>query len=97
MDRDKSADQESMRRMGAELREICERTPVLKHPVAQQHLQAWVDAQQNDASPEALCAKLAKTIVELVAVFQAQHTNLTNEQMDATLRASIEMWESREK
>lgn len=91
----KSVDQESIRRAGAELRELTDQHPELKHPVAQQHLQAWMEAQQNDASPEALCAKLAKTIVELAALFQAHHVALSDEQIEATLRSSIELWEKR--
>ena len=91
----KPVDQESMRRAGAELRDICDQNPVLKHPLAQQHLQAWMDAQQNDASPEALCGKLAKTIVEIAALFQAQHEGLTDEQIEATLQSSIGLWSKR--
>lgn len=87
-------DQKSFRRVGEELRDLTEQHPALKHPIAQQHLQAWMDAQQNDDSPEVLCGKLAKTIVELVALFQA-HAELTDEQIEAILRASMAMWEER--
>lgn len=91
----KLVDRDSGRRVGAELKEICEQHPALKHPIAQQHLQEWIEAQQNDESPEALCARFAKTIVELASVFQAQHGNLTDNQIETTLRASIELWEKR--
>ena len=91
----KSIDQTSIRRAGAELRELTEKHPELKHPIAQKHLQSWMDAQQNDESPEALCARLAKTIVELAALYQAHHIALSDDQIEATLRSSIELWEKR--
>ena len=91
----KRIDQASIRRAGEELRALTEQHPELKHPVAQQHLQSWMDAQQNDESPEALCARLAKTIVELAALYQAHHIALSDDQIEAVLRSSIELWEKR--
>lgn len=84
-----------MRRAGAELKEICEQHPALKHPIAQEHLQAWMEVQHDDASPEVLCARFAKTIVELASLFQSQHADVTDDQIETTLRATIEMWEKR--
>lgn len=91
----KVVDQKSLRQAGAELREICDQNPMLKHPIAQQHLQDWMEAQQNDVSPEVLCAKLAKTIIELASLFQSKHVHLTDKQIEATLRSSIGMWAER--
>jgi len=90
---DKSVEQKAFRQAGAELRELTDQHPALKHPIAQEHLQAWIEAQQNDESPEALCAKLAKTIVELAALFQAHHETLSDEQVQETLRRSLQLWE----
>ena len=86
---------EMIENASVELRALRDSHPELRRAEVQEVMQAWTDAQSNDASPEVLCARLVKAMIDVSAFLGSASQPVPAADLRTALRAALGMPDTR--
>jgi len=79
----------------AEIRNLLNRNEELQRADVQEVLQDWVDAQPAQASPQELCARLIKALVDVTAYCRQHSDTVQTQDLRLALRVALGMPDTR--